>query len=58
MANLSREKRRILLVVVDDDARDLAALTLEEHTLICARDFSEGLRLAHMRYFDLYILDN
>jgi DNA-binding response OmpR family regulator len=58
MANLNRERRRILLVDDDEDTRDLAALTLAEYTLICARDFSEGLRLAHMRYFDLYILDN
>ena len=58
MADLSRERRRILLVEDDEDTRDIAAVTLAEHKLFCARDFSEGLRLAHMRYFDLYILDN
>src|SRR5262245_18007292 len=51
-------QKRILLVEDYEDARDLAALTLTEYTLITARDFSEGLRLARRGYFDLYILDN
>jgi DNA-binding response OmpR family regulator len=51
-------QRRILLVEDYEDARELAALTLTEYTLITARDFSEGLRLARRGYFDLYILDN
>ncbi len=50
--------KRILLVEDYEDARDLAALTLTEYTLITAHDFSEGLRLARQGYFDLYILDN
>jgi len=58
MANFDRERKRILLVEDYEDARDLAALTLTEYTLITARDFSEGLRLARRGYFDLYILDN
>ena len=56
--NRERERKRILLVEDEKDARDLAALTLEEHMLICAHDFNEGLRLARHGYFDLYILDN
>jgi DNA-binding response OmpR family regulator len=48
----------ILLVEDYEDVRDLAELTLTEYTLITARDFSEGLRLARRKYFDLYILDN
>lgn len=51
-------QRRILLVEDHEDARELAALTLTEYTLITARNFSEGLRLARRGYFDLYILDN
>jgi DNA-binding response OmpR family regulator len=58
MANLDGKKRRVLLVDDDEDARDLVTLTLIEHTLICARDFDEGLRLAQQRGFDLYILDS
>jgi DNA-binding response OmpR family regulator len=58
MAKLNREKRRILLVDDDEDAREIAELTLEEHTLICAHDFDQGLLAARRRYFDLYILDN
>jgi CheY-like chemotaxis protein len=58
MANLKRERRRILLVDDNEDAREIAALTLEEHTLICACDFDQGLLAARRGYFDLYILDN
>jgi DNA-binding response OmpR family regulator len=58
MANLDGKKRRILLVDDEEDARDLVMLTLIEYTLICARDFDEGLRLAQQRGFDLYILDS
>jgi DNA-binding response OmpR family regulator len=58
MANLNRERRRILLVDDDKDAREISELTLEEHTLICASDFDRGLLAARRGYFDLYILDN
>jgi DNA-binding response OmpR family regulator len=58
MMNSSRERKRILLVEDEEDAREIAALSLEEYTLICARDFAEGLRLARRGYFDLYIIDN
>jgi DNA-binding response OmpR family regulator len=58
MVKSDKEKKRILLVEDEEDERELAALTLAEYTLICARDFHEGLRLAQQRYFDLYILDN
>jgi len=58
MLNSNRERKRILLVEDHEDAREIAAFSLEEYTLICARDFDEGLRLARQRYFDLYILDN
>jgi DNA-binding response OmpR family regulator len=56
--NSNGERRRILLVEDEADARELVLLALEEHTLICASDFDEGLRLARRGYFDLYILDN
>src|SRR5215475_14156955 len=58
MKNSNRERKRILLVEDEGDARELAELTLAEYIHICARDFDEGLRLAYLRYFDLYILDN
>ena len=58
MANLNREKRRILLVEDEEDARELMSVTLADYTLVCACDMDEGLRLAYLRYFDLYILDN
>ena len=58
MMNSNRERKRILLVEDEEDATELAALTLVEYTLICASDFNGGLRLAQQRYFDLYILDN
>src|SRR5215510_10221695 len=58
MMNSNRERKRILIVEDEEDAREIAALSLEEYTLLCARDFDEGLRLARRGYFDLYILDN
>src|SRR5262245_46969140 len=58
MMNSSRERKRILLVEDEEDAREIAALTLTEYTLICASNFEEGLLAARRRYFDLYILDN
>jgi DNA-binding response OmpR family regulator len=58
MTNFHAERSRILLIDDDDDARDLAALILEEHTLICARNFDEGLRLAQEESFRLFILDS
>ena len=58
MANLDGKKRRVLLVDDEEDASDLVTLTLIEYTLVCARDFDEGLRLAQQRGFDLYILDS
>src|SRR5215475_5410517 len=51
-------RKRILLVEDNEDARDLAALILAEYALVTARDFNEGLRLARRGGFDLYILDS
>jgi DNA-binding response OmpR family regulator len=58
MANLYKEKKRILLVEDEEDAKGLVAHSLPEYKLVCACDFSEGLRLARREYFDLYILDS
>ena len=58
MGHINRERKRILLVEDDGEARELTAFMLAEYTLICARNFGEGLRFAYLRYFDLYILDN
>jgi len=58
MVKSNREKKRILLVEDEEDAREIAALTLEEYTLICASNIDEGLLTARRGYFDLYILDN
>jgi len=57
MMNSNRERKRVLLVEDEEDAREIAALSLEEYTLICAHDLGDGLRLARQRYFDLYIID-
>jgi DNA-binding response OmpR family regulator len=57
MTNSNRDRKRILLVDNEVDARDLTELILAEYKLIYARDFGDGLRLARQRYFDLYILD-
>jgi len=58
MMKYNREKKRILMVEDHEDAWEIASLSLEEYTLIYARNFDEGLRLARRGYFDLYILDN
>jgi DNA-binding response OmpR family regulator len=58
MVNSNRERKRILLVEDNQDAREIVAFNLEEYTVICACDFAEGLRLARRGYFDIYILDN
>ena len=58
MMNPNREKKRILLVEDEEDAREIAAFVLEEYELFCAHDFNEGLRAARLGYFDLYIIDN
>lgn len=58
MANHNRERKRILLVEDEEDARDLVTLTLMEYEVICASNFDKGLSLAQQRGFDLYILDS
>jgi DNA-binding response OmpR family regulator len=58
MTSPNREKKHILLVEDTEDMCELLALTLAECRLVYARDFNEGLRLARLGYFDLYILDN
>jgi DNA-binding response OmpR family regulator len=60
MSNFQRDgvRERILLVEDEEEAKELAVVTLAEYTLICVRDFDEGLRLARLGYFALYILDN
>jgi DNA-binding response OmpR family regulator len=58
MLNLSRDIKRILMVEDDEEAWEIVSFDLTEYKLIYARDLDEGLRLARLRYFDLYILDN
>jgi DNA-binding response OmpR family regulator len=58
MVSSNRERKRILFVEDHEDNWEILALALEEHSLIFARNFAEGLQLARLRYFDLYILDN
>jgi len=58
MTNSNRERKRILMVADEEDARKIAALALEEYALFYACGFDEGLRKAMGGYFDLYILDN
>jgi len=58
MANSNTGKKRILFVEDDEDAQELVTFMLTGYTLVFARDFTMGLRLALLGYFDLYILDN
>src|SRR5262245_7110721 len=58
MVNFNRDKKSILLVEDNEDARGLTAFILNDYALSYARNFGEGLLLARRGYFDLYILDN
>jgi CheY-like chemotaxis protein len=58
MVNFNRERKRILFVEDNEDCWDIVAITLGECVVVCARDFNEGVRLARLGYFDLYLLDN
>src|SRR5262245_32370958 len=58
MMNSNREKKRILLVEDQEDAREIVACNLGEYALFYACDFDEGLLAARRGYFDLYILDS
>jgi len=58
MASFKRDKKRILFVDDHEDTLEMVALQLTGYEIISARDFAEGLLLAHQRYFDLYILDS
>jgi len=51
-------RKRILLVEDEEDAIELATLALAEYEITCARNFDEGLSIAQLRDFDLYILDS
>jgi len=53
-----REQKYILLVEDREDHSDLVALSLPGYRFVRARNFTEGLRFATKKYFDLYILDN
>jgi DNA-binding response OmpR family regulator len=56
MTNHNAEVKRILLVEDDDDAREIVIFNLNGHRFVTASDFTDGLRLARQRYFDIYIL--
>jgi len=58
MVNFDRDKKRILLVEDNEDARGITAIILNEYALSYARNFGEGRRLARQQHFDLYIIDN
>jgi DNA-binding response OmpR family regulator len=58
MVNSNRDKKRILLVEDNEDARGITAFILNEYALSYARNFGEGRRLARQQHFDLYIIDN
>jgi DNA-binding response OmpR family regulator len=58
MVNFHRAKKRILFVEDHEDNWEIVAYSLKGYTLICANDFTEGLRLARLGDFDLFILDN
>ena len=52
------EEKLILFVEDDKETQELVTFTLTGYDIVIARDFTEGLRLARQRDFDLYILDN
>jgi CheY-like chemotaxis protein len=58
VTDLSRTRKRILLVEDYEDEWEMVAFKLQEYELTFARDSNEGLRLARQLCFDLYILDN
>jgi two-component system, OmpR family, response regulator MprA len=58
MTTSSAEKKQILFVDDDEVTQELVTLTLSNHEIITAHNFTEGLRLALDRHFDLYLLDN
>jgi DNA-binding response OmpR family regulator len=58
MTNFQSEKKRVLFVDDHKDTRELLAYQLAYYKLDVACDFAEGLRIARLKYFDLYILDN
>jgi len=58
MTSSKAEKKRILFVEDDADSQQLIGLTIAGYSVVTAYDFTEGLRLARQRYFDVYILDN
>jgi DNA-binding response OmpR family regulator len=58
MVNSNRLKKRVLFVEDDEDNWEIVALNLADCVVVCARDFNEGVRLARIGYFDLYLLDN
>ena len=53
-----KENKRILFVEDNEEDGALVKMCLRNYDIIYAHDYDEGLRLAHRRYFDLYILDN
>jgi DNA-binding response OmpR family regulator len=58
MLKFNREKKRILFVDDDESNWEMVALNLAECVVVCTGDFNQGLRLARLGYFDLYLLDN
>src|SRR5262245_16117051 len=58
MKNLSVDKKRILFVEDDQESVELVSHQLTEYKLSIARNFTDGLRQAQKRYFDLYLLNN
>jgi len=55
MTNSGVAKKRILFVEDDESLHGLVTLSLTGYRIVTACDFTEGLRLARQRYFDLYI---
>jgi len=58
MATFHRGQKNILLVEDWSDHVDLVALSLPDYRIVGAHNFTEGMRFANKKYFDLYILDN
>ncbi|HKQ77788.1 MAG TPA: response regulator [Blastocatellia bacterium] len=58
MTTSNVKKKHVLFVGDDEDTQELVKLTLPAYGIVIARDFTEGLRIARQRRFDLYVLDN
>jgi DNA-binding response OmpR family regulator len=58
LVEINMEKKCILCIEDHEETRELLKHTLSGYALAFAVNYDDGLFLARLRYFDLYILDN